>query len=71
MAVASSTQANHSTGEEAGHCYFCFQPAERVIGKYRLCIPCHYKFEEAVDRLVLAILERGSFREALMKRGQL
>ena len=53
---------------EVTHCYFCFKAADRQIGKYDLCIPCHYKFEDAIDGidgLVLEILERASFRAAL------
>lgn len=49
------------------HCYFCFRPADKQIGKYDLCTPCHYKFEDGVDKLATAILERGTFREVLMK----
>lgn len=49
------------------HCYFCFQSADKQMGKYDLCVPCRYKFEDAVDGLVAEILERGAFREALIE----
>lgn len=49
------------------HCYFCFQPSDKQMGKYNLCVPCLYKFEDAADGLVAEILERGAFREVLMK----
>ncbi len=49
------------------YCYFCFQPADKQMGKYDLCVPCLYKFEDAIDGLAAQILERGAFREVLMK----
>ncbi len=49
------------------YCYFCFQPADKQWGKYNLCVPCLYKFEDAIDGLVAEILERGAFKAKLIE----